>query len=234
MVLPSSIMSGIAAAAPSSGSLPPSPEPSQPPLPALRPDPGKRAEVEALESEIDLASLRLAQLVEKLGGELWPREWPAGPAALRQQIATAQAAEDGCGRELLSLQERSTQGGQLMDQQRQALRQRILSLSERTQLDKGLAVAERQQLLRSIEESERSLALLLSTPPRNFEAELHAVRLRLRELQQESRRGYDELAKLLVTAAPSSPLCAEIAQAEQQIEAARSMLALLSRKKRSP
>ncbi len=116
-------------------------------------DPAKRAEIAALESEIDIASVRLAEQVERLIGEVFPSGLPAEAATLHTYIIEAQKAEEQRGLRLAMLQEQMQQQLQRLDQQRQALRQRILSLSERLQLEPGLVEAERQQLLRSIEES---------------------------------------------------------------------------------
>jgi serine/threonine protein kinase len=196
-------------------------------------DPEKRAEIEALESEIDIASLRLHEQVEKLAGEVWAAGWPDRAVELRRHLTECQQAEEQRGLRLAMLQEQGKQQLERLDQQRQALRQRIISLSERLQLSEGLPEIERQQLVSSIEDSERSLLAVFQTAPTSPEPEMLALRRQLREIQNDARRSLGDLARLVVQAAPASQhhqaMCRGIEQLQQQIDAAKAMLTLLTR-----
>ena len=201
-------------------------------------DPAKRAEIEALESELDITCVRLAEQVEKLAAEVWPQLWPPEALALRSFLGDTQKAEEQRGLRLAMLQEQSQQQMQRLDQQRQALRQRILTLSERLQLETGLSEDERQLLVRSIEESERSLAAVFQTAPTSPEPEMLALRRQMRELQSDARRGWSDLARMVTIAAPPTQhqqaTCRNIEQLQQQIEAAKAMLTLLTRPQVQP
>jgi len=195
----------------------------------------KRAEVAALESEIDIASVRLSEQIERLAGEVWPLGWPIPAVELRRRIAECRQTEEQRGARLALLQEQAQQQMQRLDQRRQALRQQILSLSERLQLTEGLSESERQQIVRSIEESERSLAAVFMNAPTSPEPEMLVLRRQIRELQSEAHRGVGELARIVLKDARALPQlqasCRAIEQLQQQIEAARAMLALLTRRK---
>ena len=198
-------------------------------------DPAKRAEIEALESELDIANLRFADEVDRLCREVFVAGWPMPARELRRYIRECQEAESQHNLQLSRLKEQAQQQLQRLDEQRQALRQRILSLSERLQLTPGLGPTERQQLINSIEESERSLAAVLQVSSSSIEPEMLRLRREIRELQIDRFRGWNELARLVLEAAPAGEAFQAarrtIAQLQQQSDSAKAMLTLLNRGK---
>ncbi len=198
-------------------------------------DPAKRVEIEALESEIDIASGRLAEQIENLASGVWGPTWPPEAARLRSYVDECQNAEELRGLRLAMLHEQMRQQMERLDKQRQTLRQRILALSERLQLERDLADADRQQLVRSIAESEHKLAAVFQTAPTSPEPEMLVLRRQMRELQNDARRGWNDLARLALAAAPPTQhhhaSGRHIEHLQQQIDAAQAMLTLLTRGK---
>jgi serine/threonine-protein kinase len=194
-------------------------------------DPGKLGEIEALVGEIENAVARLGEQVDVLGRLVWPADWPAEARALRDHLVDCQNAEEQRGLRVAVLAEQlQSQMGRL-NQQRQELRQQILGLSERLQLERNLGEAERKSIQRAIEEKERALGAVLQSAPTSPEPALNHIRRELHELREDSCRGWQKLAHLALTAAGNDhePERQAIETLLKQISAAQAMLTLLTR-----
>ena len=122
-----------------------------------------------------------------------------------------------------------------LNTQRQELRQQILGLSERLQLDRTLGDPEKRQLQRAIEDKERALGAVLQSAPTSPEPALNHLRRELHELRETSCRSWQKLAHHLLTAAGNQYISEQqaIEALLSQIGAAQSMLTLLTRPQRS-
>ncbi len=202
-------------------------------------DPAKRAEIDALEGEIESCCERQARSVSRLALELWgppeasPPTWPAEALALWARLSDTQARMHSQAERLTQLQEQARLAQQSADHKRRSLHQEILALSERVQLERSLPAAERQRLLDEIETHERSLAAVLQKLGGAQSSEIGPLRRSLREAQLEARGLYGELSQRLRQAALGQPAhagaCQELKQQQHLIDAAGSMLALLTR-----
>ncbi|MFO0579568.1 MAG: protein kinase [Polyangia bacterium] len=208
-------------------------------------EPAKLSEIDALQAELAAAVARLGEHVDPLAAVAWPSGWPIEAQALRQRLADLDLAEETRGLRVAMLQDQMTQQQGRVDRERQELRQQILALSDRYQIDRALSDADRKQIQRSIEDKERQLAVVLQGAPTSPEPELNQLRRELWELRLDARRGWQQLALMALAAtlpaattpgaAPPEALAALLAQrsaVEQilgQIDTAQSMLSLLTR-----
>ena len=90
---------------------------------------------------------------------------------------------------------------------------------------------ERARVQRAIEEKERLLAQVLFSAPTSPEPELYRLRRELRELAEQARTGWPQLARLLL-AEPRAENLSDRATIElviEQLAAAQAMQALLQR-----
>lgn len=202
-------------------------------------DPAKRAEIDALEAELDAASERQARSVLRLASELWGdpdqpvHRWPSDAHGLWLRLHMGRSHAQKQAQRLATVQEQARQTQQIADDKRRVLHQEILQLSERLQLDRGLSSDERQRILSAIEAQERSLASVLQSGPDMLASEISQLRRGLRDVQLESRTLFAELARRLLHAAQGQSVHAAVSQELQQqqhlIDAAQSMLSLLTR-----
>jgi serine/threonine-protein kinase len=202
-------------------------------------DPAKRAEIDALEAEIESASDRQARSVLRLAGELWgdagrpdPR-WPADAHAVWLRLHHSSQLAQQHAQRLSSLQDQAKKAQQVTDDKRRALHSEILSLSERLQLDRELGSDDRQRVLSEIEAHERSLASVLQAGPGTLSSEITQLRRSLRDIQLDSRALFASLSRHLLHAVQGQPAHAtartELQQQQHLIDAAQSMLSLLTR-----
>ena len=191
----------------------------------------KRDEIDALSAELGSSVGKLAEEVEQLGQRLWPTVWPEEAQALRRHITESERAEEVRGMRLAVLEEQLQLQRQRLDARRQELRQEILSLSEKLQLDKAMSEDERKKLSKSIEARERSLAAVLQSAPTSPEPEMDVMRRQIRELRQEIQDSWVKLAKLVLGATPPQQLSARIGveQILGEIDAARAMLTSMTK-----
>lgn len=202
-------------------------------------DPEKRAEIDALEGEIESTCERQARSVSRLAIELWgnpettPASWPPDALSLWGRLQDSLRQLQSQAERLSQLQEQARLAQQSADHKRRSLHQEILSLSERVQLERNLPAADRQRLLDEIETHERSLAAVLQRLGGASSSEMAGLRRSLRDAQLGTRGLYGELARLLRQAASGQPAhaaaCQELKQQQHLIEAAGSMLSLLTR-----
>ncbi|HNN93431.1 MAG TPA: serine/threonine-protein kinase [Pseudomonadota bacterium] len=202
-------------------------------------DPAKRAEIDALEGEIESTCERQVRSVSRLALDLWGNPavptpaWPAEALTLWGRLQENHARVQRQNEQLTRLTEQARLAQGAADHKRRSLHQEILSLSERVQLERNLAASERQRLLDEIETHERSLAGVLQGLSGAQSSEIAGLRRGLREAQLEARNLYGELARQLRQAAAANPThgsaCQELAQQQHLIEAAGSMLSLLTR-----
>jgi serine/threonine protein kinase len=202
-------------------------------------DPEKRAEIDALEGEIESTCERQARSVSRLAIELWgnpettPSSWPPDALALWGRLQDSLRQLQSQAERLSQLQEQARLAQQSADHKRRSLHQEILSLSERVQLERNLPAGDRQRLLDEIETHERSLAAVLQKLGGTSSSEMAGLRRSLRDAQLGTRSLYGELARLLRQAASGQPAhaaaCQELKQQQHLIEAAGSMLSLLTR-----
>lgn len=202
-------------------------------------DPEKRAEIDALEGEIESTCERQARSVSRLAIELWgnpestPASWPPDALSLWGRLQDSLRQLQSQAERLSQLQEQARLAQQSADHKRRSLHQEILALSERVQLERNLPAADRQRLLDEIETHERSLAAVLQRLGGASSSEMAGLRRSLRDAQLGTRGLYGELARLLRQAASGQPAhaaaCQELKQQQHLIDAAGSMLSLLTR-----
>jgi len=202
-------------------------------------DPAKRAEIDALECELESTCERQARSVIRLACELWgdpeqpDHRWPSDAYGLWLRLNLGRQSAQQQAQRMASLQEQSRQAQQIADEKRRALHHQILTLSERLQLDRELASDERQGMLRAMEAHERSLASVLQAGPGALSGELTQLRRSLRDTQLEARSLFAELSRRLLAAVQGQPAHAaarqELQQQQHLIDAAQSMLSLLTR-----
>jgi chromosome segregation ATPase len=196
--------------------------------------PAKVSEIDALVGEIETAVARLAEQVDVLARAVWPSEWPAQARALREHLTDCETAEEQRGLRVAVLQEQLQRQMGRLDQQRQELRQQVLGLSERLQLDRTLGDSDKRQLQRAIEDKERALAAVLQSAPTSPEPALNHLRRELHDLRETSCRAWQKLAnQTLAAAATAHPAERQaITGLLAQIDAAQQMLGLLTRANR--
>jgi serine/threonine-protein kinase len=208
-------------------------------------EPAKLSEIDALQAELAAAVARLGEQVDRLAATIWPAGWPPEAQGLRQRLSDVELAEETRGLRVAMLQDQMTQQQGRVDRERQELRQQILALSDRFQIDRTLSDADRKHIQRSIEDKERQLAVVLQGAPTSPEPELNQLRREVWELRLDARRGWQQLALMalaaslpLATAPGAAPpevladLLAQRSAVEQllgQIDTAQSMLSLLTR-----
>jgi serine/threonine protein kinase len=203
-------------------------------------EPAKLGEIEALQTELAATVARLAEQVDKLAAMAWPKPLPPEVQVVRERLAQIERTEESRGLRQAMLQDQMAQQQGRVDLQRQQLRKQILALSEQYQTDASLSELDRKQIQRAIEDKERQLAVILLGAPTSPEPELNKLRRELFELRLDARKGWQQLALMALSAsapaaaAPgaSQPLLAQRVAVEQllgQIEAAQSMLSLLTR-----
>lgn len=202
-------------------------------------DPAKRAEMDALEAEIEGTCERQARSVLRLAGELWGNpelpnhHWPADSLSLWTRLHSGRLTAQAQADRLSSLHQQAQKTQQVADEKRRALHQEILTLSERLQLDRGLGSDEQKRIHAAIEAHERSLASVLQGGEGGLGSEVVHLRRSLRDVQLESRALFAELARQLVQTLQGQPTHAaarqELQQQQHLIDAAQSMLSLLTR-----
>ena len=191
----------------------------------------RQAEIEAIDFEIVTLLARLSSLIEQLGQKLWLDFWPEKAQILRELLTgNAKALEKRQQRIKLLTEQVQLQQSRLQGH-RSELRQQILALSERLQLETELTESERAWVRRAIEEKERLLAHVLFSAPTSPEPELYRLRRELRDLAEQARTGWPQLARLLI-GDPRAERLSERATIElvlEQLSAAQAMQSLLQR-----
>ena len=106
-----------------------------------------------------------------------------------------------------------------------------MALSERLQLETQLPESEQKRIKRLIEEKERLLAQVLFSAPTSPEPELYLLRRELRELTEQARSGWPQLARLLIDdpKAEKFPERGTVELVLEQLSAAQAMQVLLQR-----
>ena len=220
----------------------------------------RQAEIEAIDAEIVTFLARLAGLVDGLGQKLWLDKWPDKAQLLRELLAGNSKAQEKRQQRIKLLSEQVQLQQSRLQEHRSELRQQILALSERLQLEMELPESERHRVRRAIEDKERLLALsdnrisndgvvvikaqqyrsqeqnhadaqVLFSAPTSPEPELYRLRRELRELTEQARVGWPQLARLVI-ADPRTDKLSERATIElvlEQLSAAQAMQALLHR-----
>lgn len=191
----------------------------------------RQAEIEAIDSEIVTLLGRLSSLLEQLGQKLWLDGWPEKPQALRELLVGNAAAQDKRHKRVKLLNDQVQHQQSRLQLHKSELRQQILALSERLQLESELTEFERGRLRRAIEEKERLLAQVLFSAPTSPEPELYRLRRELRELSEQARSGWPQLARLMLDD-PRTDKLSERSTIElvlEQLAAAQAMQSLLLR-----
>lgn len=191
----------------------------------------RQAEIEAIDTEIVTLLGRLSSLLDQLGQKLWLDGWPEKPQALRELLVGNAAAQDKRFKRIKLLNDQVQHQQLRLQQHKSELRQQILALSERLQLESELPEFERGRLRRAIEEKERLLAQVLFSAPTSPEPELYRLRRELRELAEQARSGWPQLARLMLTD-PRTDKLSERSTIElvlEQLAAAQAMQSLLQR-----
>ncbi len=191
----------------------------------------RQAEIEAIDAEIVTFLARLAGLVDGLGQKLWLDTWPDKAQLLRELLAGNSKAQEKRQQRIKLLSEQVQLQQSRLQEHRSELRQQILALSERLQLEMELPESERHRVRRAIEDKERLLAQVLFSAPTSPEPELYRLRRELRELTEQARVGWPQLARLVI-ADPRTDKLSERATIElvlEQLSAAQAMQALLHR-----
>jgi serine/threonine protein kinase len=191
----------------------------------------RQAEIEAIDAEIVTFLARLAGLVDGLGQKLWFDTWPDKAQLLRELLAGNSKAQEKRQQRIKLLSEQVQLQQSRLQEHRSELRQQILALSERLQLEMELPESERHRVRRAIEDKERLLAQVLFSAPTSPEPELYRLRRELRELTEQARVGWPQLARLVI-ADPRTDKLSERATIElvlEQLSAAQAMQALLHR-----
>ena len=191
----------------------------------------RQAEIEAIDAEIVTLLARLSTLIEQLAPKLWVDTWPDKPQMLRELLTGNTQAQDKRQRRIKLLTEQVQHQQTRLQHHKSELRQQILALSERLQLETELPELERARVQRAIEEKERLLAQVLFSAPTSPEPELYRLRRELRELAEQARTGWPQLARLLL-AEPRAENLSDRATIElviEQLAAAQAMQALLQR-----
>lgn len=194
-------------------------------------DPARRAEIDALESEINQLAIELAEQVEQAGKACWGTQWPDDIYALRRRIHSAIGREEECAEQIRGRRQFLAQVQEMVDQHRRELRQQILELSDRLQAGIEISSPERQQIVADIESCEQTLgALLLESAPTQ-DPEITRLTQLVRDTQSELRRGWSALANRVIDAVNTQASQAEsghqISRLLGQIDEARSMLTIL-------
>ena len=191
----------------------------------------RQAEIEAIDAEIVTFLARLAGLVDGLGQKLWLDTWPDKAQLLRELLEGNSKAQEKRQQRIKLLSEQVQLQQSRLQEHRSELRQQILALSERLQLEMELPESERHRVRRAIEDKERLLAQVLFSAPTSPEPELYRLRRELRELTEQARVGWPQLARLVI-ADPRTDKLSERATIElvlEQLSAAQAMQALLHR-----
>ncbi len=215
-----------------SSSLPPEPRAATVILPRGDANTAARqAEIEAIDSEIVHLLARLSSLLEPLGQKLWGDGWPDRPQTLRELLVGNAVAQDKRHKRIKLLNDQVQLQQSRLQQHKSELRQQILALSERLQLESELPEFERGRLRRAIEEKERLLAQVLFSAPTSPEPELYRLRRELRELAEQARIGWPQLARLMLDDHRTDKLSerSTIELVLEQLAAAQAMQSLLQR-----
>jgi hypothetical protein len=191
----------------------------------------RQAEIEAIDSEIVHLLARLSSLLEPLGQKLWGDGWPDRPQTLRELLVGNAVAQDKRHKRIKLLNDQVQLQQSRLQQHKSELRQQILALSERLQLESELPEFERGRLRRAIEEKERLLAQVLFSAPTSPEPELYRLRRELRELAEQARIGWPQLARLMLDDHRTDKLSerSTIELVLEQLAAAQAMQSLLQR-----
>jgi hypothetical protein len=174
---------------------------------------------------------RLSSLIEQVGQKLWLDSWPEKAQVLRELLTGNTKAQDKRQQRIKLLTEQVQLQQSRLQGHRSELRQQILALSERLQLETELPESERAWVRRAIEEKERLLAQVLFSAPTSPEPELYRLRRELRELAEQARTGWPQLARLVIGDSRAERLSerATIELVVEQLSAAQAMQALLQR-----
>ena len=191
----------------------------------------RQAEIEAIDSEIVGLLARLSTLIEQVGQKLWVDKWPEKPQMLRELLVGNTLAQEKRQQRINRLHDQVQQQQTRLQQHRSELRQQILALSERLQLETQLPESEQKRIKRLIEEKERLLAQVLFSAPTSPEPELYLLRRELRELTEQARSGWPQLARLLIDdpKAEKFPERGTVELVLEQLSAAQAMQVLLQR-----
>ena len=162
---------------------------------------------------------------------MWVDAWPDKPQLLRELLTGNTLAQEKRQQRIKLLTEQVQRQQTRLQQHKSELRQQILALSERLQLETELPELERARVQRAIEEKERLLAQVLFSAPTSPEPELYRLRRELRELAEQARTGWPQLARLLLSEPRTEKLSdrATIELVIEQLAAAQAMQALLQR-----
>ena len=193
-------------------------------------EPAKLKEIEELSQEVEAMVAKLGQHVDELAHHCWPTGWPAEFKAMRDFLHDCQRSQDERELKVAMLQEQMQLQQTRTDKQRQELRQQVMGLSERLQLERSLPESERQKLIRSIEERERALAAVLQSAPTSVEPALNHLQKEIRERRADAQRVWLQLARQVAAQAPRSMAADQevINLMLSQLETAHSMLEILN------
>lgn len=191
----------------------------------------RQAEIEAIDIEIVGLLSRLASLIEQVAQKLWVDKWPDKPQMLRELLVGNTKSQEQRQQRIKLLTDHVQQQQSRLQHHRSELRQQILSLSERLQLETQLPESEQRRIKRLIEEKERLLAQVLFSAPTSPEPELFRLRRELRDLAEQARTGWPQLARLLIDdpKAEKFPERGTIELVIEQLSAAQAMQVLLQR-----
>ena len=191
----------------------------------------RQAEIDAIDIEITDIFSRLSALLVQAGEKMWLDGWPEKAQMLRELLSNNQLACEKKRQRVQILTEQVQRQQARLQEQKSDLKQQILSLSQRLQLEPNLSEPARQQIKQFIEQKERLLAQVLYSAPTSPEPELYRLRRDLQDLSEQAQVGWPQLARLIVDdrKAAKLPERSTIELLLEKLSAARAMQLLLKR-----